>query len=203
MGISHQAGWVVLRGRRWYGYFRRRVLNPTSNEEQEDTVCILLELKSKMTKAEARGALHMEIAKQTGQNLGGGRVLKDSSTTFEWFVRNRYFPLRKGDWWPETAKEKMAQIEIDLVAKFGEYPLDGFDRFMLQTHVNDLALRYSQDRVKQARSYLKSIFDEANEQEFLAKDPTRKLKIPKNLRPKDKAILSWDEMWLILAQTAR
>jgi len=37
----------------------------------------------------------------------------------------------------------MAQIEIDLIAKFGEYPLDAFDRFMLQTHVNDLALRYS------------------------------------------------------------
>jgi hypothetical protein len=73
----------------------------------------------------------------------------------------------------------MAQIEIDLIAKFGEYPLDAFDRFMLQTHVNDLGLRYSQDRVKQARSYLKSIFDEAIEQEFLVKDPTRKLKIPK------------------------
>ena len=203
MGISHQAGWVVLRGKRWYGYFRRRVLNPTTNEEQEDTVCVLLDLKSKMTKAEARDALRMEIAKQTGQNLGGGRVLKDSSTTFQWFVRNRYFPLRKGDWRPETAKEKMAQIEIDLIAKFGEYPLDAFDRFMLQTHVNDLALRYSQDRVKQARSYLRSIFDEAIEQEFLTKDPTRKLKIPKNLRPKDKAILSWDEMWLILARTAR
>jgi integrase len=97
----------------------------------------------------------------------------------------------------------MSQIEIDLIAKFGEYPLDAFDRFMLQTHVNDLALRYSQDRVKQARSYLRSIFDEAIEQEFLVKDPTRKLKIPKNLRPKDKAILSWDEMWLILAKTAR
>jgi len=203
MGISHQAGWVVLRGKRWYGYFRRRVLNPTTNEEQEDTVCVLLELKSKMTKAEARDSLRIEIAKQTGQNLGGGKVLKDSSTTFEWFVRNRYFPLRKGDWRPETAKEKMAQIEIDLIAKFGEYPLDAFDRFMLQTHVNDLALRYSQDRVKQARSYLRSIFDEAIEQEFLAKDPTRKLKIPKNLRPKNKAILSWDEMWLILAKTAR
>jgi integrase len=203
MGISHQAGWVVLRGKRWYGYFRKRVLNPTTNEEQEDTVCVLLELRSKMTKAEARDALRIEIAKQTGQNLGGGKVLKDSSTTFEWFVRNRYFPLRKGDWRPETEKEKMAQIEIDLIAKFGEYPLDAFDRFMLQTHVNDLALRYSQDRVKQARSYLRSIFDEAIEQEFLAKDPTRKLKIPKNLRPKNKAILSWDEMWLILSKAAR
>jgi hypothetical protein len=34
--------------------------------------------------------------------------------------------------------------------------------------------------------YLKSIFDEAIEQEFLVKDPTRTLKVPKNLRPKDK-----------------
>jgi hypothetical protein len=161
----------------------------------EGTVCILLELKSKMTKAEARDALRVEISKQTGQNLGGRTVLKDSSTTFEWFVRNRYFPLRKGDWRPETAKEKMAQIELDLIAKFGDHPLDTFDRFMLQTHVNGLAERYSQDRVRQARSYLKSIFDEAVEQEFLVKDPTRKLKIPKNLRPKDKSILSWEQMW--------
>jgi integrase len=97
----------------------------------------------------------------------------------------------------------MAQIEIDLIGRFGEYPLDSFDRFMLQTHVNDLALRYSQDRIKQAGSYLKSIFDEAIEQEFLVKDPARKLKTPKNLRPKNKGILSWDEMWSILAETAR
>jgi len=128
----------------------------------------------KMTKSEARDTLRTEIAKRTGQNLAD-RVLKDSSVTFEWFVHNRYFPLRKVDWRPETAKEKMAQIEIDLIGRFGEYPLDSFDRFMLQTHVNDLALRYSQDWVKQARSYLKSSFDEAIEQEFLVKDPTRKL----------------------------
>ena len=48
--------------------------------------------------------------------------------------------------------------------------------------------------MKQARSYLKSIFDEAIEQEFLVKDPTRKLKIPKNLRPKDKQILTWEQL---------
>jgi hypothetical protein len=44
-----------------------------------------------------------------------------------------------------------------------------------------------------------SIFDEAIEQEFLTKDPTRKLKIPKNLRPKDKRVLGWDQLWSILA----
>ena len=202
MGKSHQAGWVSLRGKQWYGYFRQWVLDPETNEERVKKVCIKLALKSRMTKLEAREALRAEITKETGQNLGG-RVLKDSSVTFEWFVRNRYFPLRQGDWRPETAKEKMAQIELDLIARFGDHSLDMFDRFMLQTHVNGLAERYSQDRVKQARSYLKSIFDEAIEQEFLVKDPSRKLKIPKNLRPKDKRILSWEELWSILAETAR
>jgi integrase len=202
MGKSHQAGWVSLRGKQWYGYFRQWVLDPETNEERVKKICIKLALKSKMTKLEAREALRAEITKETGQNLGG-RILKDSSVTFEWFVRNRYFPLRQGDLRPETAKEKMAQIELDLIARFGDHPLDTFDRFMLQTHVNGLAERYSQDRVKQARSYLKSIFDEAIEQEFLVKDPSRKLKIPKNLRPKDKRILSWEELWSILAETAR
>ncbi|MBB5059106.1 hypothetical protein HDF16_003829 [Granulicella aggregans] len=88
-----------------------------------------------MTKDEAHAALRDEIAKKTGQ-IGDGRVLKDGSVTFEWFVRNRYFPLRQGDWRPETAREKKAQIEIDLIAKFGTHSLDSIDKFELQTHVN-------------------------------------------------------------------
>jgi integrase len=145
MGKSNQSGWVGLRGKKWYGYFRRTVLDPKTETSRVDIVCVQLGLKSKVTKSAAREALRMEVAKQTGQNLGGGRLLKDSSTTFEWFVRNRYFPLRQGDWQPETAKEKMAQIEIDLIEKFGELPLESIDRFMLQTHVNQLADRYNPD----------------------------------------------------------
>jgi integrase len=87
--------------------------------------------------------------------------------------------------------------------KFGEFALDSFDRFTLQTHLNDLAGRYSQDRVKHARSYIKSIFDEAIEQEFLLRDPARKLKIPKNLRPKDKRVLSWEQLRSILEHAGR
>ena len=113
--------------------------------------------------------------------------MKDGSVTFEWFVRNRYFPLRQGDWRPETAVTKMEQIEMDLIGRFGEYPLDALDKFVLQTHLTTLASHYCQDRVKQARSYMKSIFDEAIEQEYLAKDPTRKLKTPKNLRAEGQA----------------
>ncbi len=202
MSKSHQAGWVVLRGKQWYGYFRRRVLDAANDKERLNTVCIRLGPKSQMTKSAARQALRTEIVRQTGSNPEG-RVLRDGSVTFEWFVRNRYFPLRQGDWRPETAKEKMSQIEQDLLAKFGEVALDCLDKFLLQTHLNDLANRLSQDRVKHARSYLRSIFDEAIEQEFLIKDPTRKLRIPKNLRPKDQSVLSWEHLRAILESARR
>lgn len=201
MGTSNQEGSVLLRGKRWYGFYRKEVIDPETEASRSVRVCVRLGLKTEMTKAAAREELRSEIAKQTGQ-LPDGRLLKDA-VTFEWFVRNRYFPLRQGDWRPETAKEKTAQIEIDLISKFGSRTLDSIDKFELQTHVNHLARTYCQDRVKQARSYLKSIFDEAIEQEFLVKDPTRTLKIPKNLRPKDKQILTWEQMGAILAKAER
>jgi integrase len=202
MGISHQTGSIVQRGKAWYGFYRKDVIDATTEDVRTVRVCVRLGLRSQMTKLKARDALKAEIAKQTGQ-LADGRILKDGSVTFEWFVRNRYFPLRQGDWRPETAKEKTAQIEIDLIEKFGSRALESIDKFELQTHVNHLARTYCQDRVKQARSYLKSIFDEVIEQEFLVKDPTRTLKIPKNLRPKDKQILTWEQMRAILEKAAR
>ena len=37
--------------------------------------------------------------------------------------------------------------ELDLIDKFGPYPMDVLDKFVLQTHLNALAERYCQDRV--------------------------------------------------------
>jgi len=207
MGRSYQSGWVSLRGKQWYGYYRQTVLDPQTETKQVKKICIKLGPRlgpqsKKMTKSDAREALRTEVIKATGQNTGG-KVPKDSSVSFEWFVRNRYFPFRMSNWRPETAKEKISQIELDLIRKFGEYPLDSFDKVTLQTHINDLATRYSQDRVKQARSYLKSIFDEVIEDGYLIKDPTRRVKIPKNLRPKDKQILTWAQLVSILVAANR
>jgi hypothetical protein len=107
MGKSRQTGWVSLRGKYWYGYFRETILDPETNEERVKKVPVKLGLKSQMNKLGAREALRAEVAKRTGQNPAG-KVLKDSAVTFEWFVRNRYFPVRKGDWRPETAITKIS-----------------------------------------------------------------------------------------------
>jgi integrase len=49
---------------------------------------------------------------------------------------------------------------------------------------------------------MKSIFAEAVEQDFLLKDPTRGIKIPRNLREKDKTTLTWHQLRAVLAGVA-
>jgi integrase len=44
------------------------------------------------------------------------------------------------------------------------------------------------------RSYLRDIFVEAVDQDFLSKDPARKVKIPSQLRETDKTTLSWEQL---------
>jgi hypothetical protein len=34
MRKSRQRGWIELRGKKWYGYFRKTVIDPTTNEQR-------------------------------------------------------------------------------------------------------------------------------------------------------------------------
>ena len=193
MGKSHQRGWVVLRGKKWYGYYRRTVLDPITNEQKVDVIPIVLGPKSELTKFQARERLKQEITKQTGMD-SGGRVMNDGSVTFGWFVRNRFFPLKEANWKPETAKVKRLIIQKDLVETFDGIPLENFDRFALQLHLNQLAKTRSKDRVLQIKSYVRDIFAEAVEQDFLTKDPARKITVPSQLRDTDRTTLTWEQL---------
>jgi hypothetical protein len=102
-------------------------------------------------------------------------------------------------WKPDTADVKKIQIMKDLVEKSAAVPLDVIDKFRLQTHINHLATFRSKDRVLQARAHLKSMFAEAVEQDFLVKDPSRNVTPPLNLRTKDRTVLTWDQLRLVLA----
>jgi integrase len=198
MGKSNQRGWIVLRGKKWYGYFRRTVLDPTSNEHKTDVIPVILGLKSEMTKYQAREALEREITKQNGPDLGR-RVMNDGSVTFGWFVRNRFLPLKEASWKEETAKVKKTIIQGELTDPFDAIPLENFDKFTLQLHLNNLAKTRSRDTVLQITSYLRDIFAEAVDQEFLFKDPARKLAVPGQLRESDRTTLTWPQMRQVLS----
>ena len=194
MGVSHQKGWVRLRGRKWHGNFRRTELDPKTKETKLVTHSFVLGLKSEFSKTEAREKLEDEIAKLGGRAIGDQAPI-NGSVTFGWFVRNRYLPLKEGDWrGEETAKIKKYLIQADLVDFFEDYRLENFDRIILQTHLNQLAKTRSRDRVLQIRAYVRDMFAEAVDQGFLTKDPARKLKPPANLRATDKTVLTWDQL---------
>lgn len=195
MGKSHQRGWVVSRGKKWYGYFRKTVFDPTANQQKSDVVSVVLGLKSQMKASEAREALEREITKQTGHTgPNAGRVMNDSSVTFGWFVRNRFFPLKEAHWKEETAKVKKLLIQRDLIDPFDKTPLGNFDKFTLQVHLNNLAKTSSKDRVLQIRAYLRDIFAEGVDQDFLVKDPARKVTVPTQLRDTDRTTLTWPQL---------
>ena len=199
MRKSRQRGWIELRGKKWYGYFRKTVIDPTTNEQRRMTATVILGFQAHMDKAEAREMLDFHLFKQTGARYQEG-VWIDSSITFGWFVRNRFFPLKEGMWRVETAKIKKLLIERDLIDSFDTMPLKSFDKFRLQIHLNNLAKEKSRDRVLQIRAYLRDIFAEAEEQGFLAKDPARRLRVPTQLREVDKTILTWEQLREVLSR---
>jgi hypothetical protein len=65
------------------------------------------------------------------------------------------------------------------------------DKFTLQVHLNNLAKTNSKDRVLQIGAYLRDIFAEAVDQDFLVKDPARKVTVPTQLRDTDRTTLTW------------
>jgi len=126
----------------------------------------------------------------------------DVKVTFGWFVRNRWLPLKEANWKEETARDKKCIIQMDLIGKFDNVPLENFDKFSLQVHLNDLAKTRSRDRVLQIRAYMRDIFAEAVDQDFLPKDPARKVEVPKQLADTDTTILSWDQLRNVLTKLA-
>jgi integrase len=199
MGSSFQKGWVRLRGKKWYGYFRRTVLDPETNQPKTVAAQVILGLKAEMSKFQAREKLEHEIARLGGQSTGD-QSMNNGAVTFGWFVHHRYLPLKEADWREETAKVKKYLIQADLVDAFGDARLENIEKFTLQTHLNMLAKTRSRDRVLQIRAYMQAIFAEAVDQDFLSKDPARTVRVPAHLKETDKTTLTWDQLRSALAK---
>jgi hypothetical protein len=120
--------------------------------------------------------------------------MQDGSVCLDWFVTNRYLPLKKADWSEDTAKNKTFLIQQNLVDDLGEISLENFDKFTLQTQINKLAETRAKDTVLQMRAYLRDMFSEAVDQDFLSKDPSIKVKVPAKLRATDTTTLTWDQL---------
>src|SRR3981081_3897019 len=174
MAMVYQKGRVYEKGKRikkWYGQCRL-YMRDREGKEVENTRKVVLGLKSELRKYEAEEKLQAIIRKKNGRIGQAAPVLRsDDSVTFDWFVREKYLPIRRGRWRPATREKTEYEIKKYLVEKFKNVALRNIGLFELQIQLNDLASKYSESIVKHAFVNLRSIMRVAHKLKFIAENP--------------------------------
>jgi integrase len=170
-----QHGWVEETGKKlkkWRGHYFVYVQSVDGQEIRKHRI-VTLGLKSELRKWEAENKLKKIIERDTGAMF----AKPDSEVTLRWFWENRFLPLQV-HWRDSTRVGVVFMMDRYVLPKFGDVPLANLRRFDLQTHLNSLANNYSQSVVHKARTWIRATLEEAVEQDFLAKNPARKLTMP-------------------------
>jgi integrase len=180
MAMVYQKGTVYLKGTRqknWYGKFRV-YFKGRNGEEVERTRKVVLGSKSELRKWEAEQKLQTVIQEENGKSVTGFVAKADDSVTFGWFVKEKYIPMRGGQWRPATKQKTEFEINKYLVENFKSVPMRDLGLFELQVRLNKLAESYSDSIVRHAFVNIRSIMRLARKLKFLQEDPAEDLKKP-------------------------
>lgn len=172
-----QRGSLRIESGSWYGYYNTYVSNEAGDRVRKQKSIKLgpAEGPNKLSKWEAYEALGKEIQKQTG---GSSATRPDGTITFQKFAETRWWPLREAKLRP-SSKASALHILSHIYTKFGSTPLEQIDKVELQKWLNELAEKYSKSLVKHSMFFLKSILAEAQDQNYLLKNPANKLESPR------------------------
>lgn len=132
-----------------------------------------------MTEHDAFKKLQEIIVKETP-------VRPDGQITLEWFVLNRYVPLKQPRWRNSTRRKVLSLLQNQIIKHIGTMPVSGIDRFTLQSLINQLKeMEYSTSILKNTVSLIKDVWLEMQDQEYIDKNCAARLTIPKIDEPVD------------------
>ena len=182
MAMVYQKGSVYEKGTRvkkWYGKFRV-YMRDREGKEVTRTKRVVLGLKSKLRKHEAEEKLREIIQRENGIGKNGEIPLpkSDDSVTFDWFVSERYLPMRRGQWRPATKDKTEYEIKKYLISRLKDMPLRKIGTFELQMLLNDLAREFSESIVKHAYVNVRSIMRMAQKLKFIVENPGEDARMP-------------------------
>ena len=172
----HQRGFVEEVGKRvkqWKGHYFIYARQP-DGEEKRIHKSAILGPKSGTPRWKAEEKLQGIIDKETATV----NVRPSPEYTLRWFWEHRFRPMKESTWKISARPKMVWLIERYVVQPFADVPLGELDRFALQKHLNEIAGRFSKSVVLKFRTFMKAILDEATEQDFIGKNPARKLEIP-------------------------
>lgn len=168
--LKTQNGTLTKRSGKWLGHYSRWLVDSTTGEKKRQQKSYVVGAVESMTKAEARRALRTKIEQELG-------LRSDSRVNLKWFIEQRWQPLRESTWRKST-KDTNVWVLSHIIERFGTVPLEDADPVALQLWLNQLAKTHSGSLVRHVRIFLKSIFAEAVEQDYMLKNPARLLRIP-------------------------
>lgn len=185
MRTRHQDGWVEERGtksKRWYGHYFRYLTDAAGKETRKHVVLVLGE-KSKLRKWAAEEKLRKIIASASKAQP------KPSALTLDWFVTERFLPMRSAQWAPSTRETNLYHLNRHILPTLGEKVLCDIEKFHCQVFINGLAEKgFSFTIVDHCRTMLKAVFEEALDADLIGKNPARKLVNPET-REAEKPVL--------------
>jgi integrase len=181
MAMVYQKGRVFEKGKRikkWYGQFRV-YRTDREGKEVERTRKVVLGLKSELRKYEAEERLKGIVRRENGK-VGSAVAARqtDDAVTFDWFVKEKYLPMRRGQWRRATRDKTEFEINKYLVEEFKTVPLRTIGLFELQTLLNNLAEKYSESIAKHAFVNLRSVMKMAQKLKFISDNPGEETKMP-------------------------
>ena len=193
MRARHQDGWIEeTAARTWKAHWYENVKDPQTGKEGRHHRSRVVGEKSKMRKFEAQQELNKILTPVNAEHTSR----RDDRVSLTWFVENRWLPTVEGNW-SSTTRKSNSHFVSAILANFGETALRDLDSVKLQSWLNQLSGDYSRSMVFHCYTCLKSICGEAVEQDFLAKDPARKLRRPKTRKP-DATILEWPQYQAVI-----
>jgi integrase len=193
-----QRGSIRVESGSWYGYWNTYAYDPSTDKNIRKQRSAKLGPKS-LSRFQAFKILAGEIERTgLGTAAEGNGNRPDSAVTLERFTRTRWLPLREAKWRPST-KASAEHVLDHVLRAFGKAPLERLDKVALQKWLNDLAQTHSDSVVKHCRIYLKSILDEAVEQDYIRKNPAKTLTLPLT-RKVEKATLTPQQFNAVLSE---
>ena len=181
MAMKYQKGTVYLCGEKvkmWYGKYLIYGQDQDGKEVRRHRNVAICP-KSGTPKWKAEQLLREMILKECGVLVEMPVLQVDNSLTFRWFVKERYIPMRQGQWSPAYRKTNLYHIEHYLIAQFGDIPLKKLETFAIQVWLNGLAGKgYSQSIVRHSFTNIRAITHMAKKQKFLVDDPGEDVTMP-------------------------
>jgi integrase len=168
--MKSQEGYVTQQSGKWLGHFSRWVTDYKTGEKERQQRAFVIGPVKRFTKTKAREALRERMVEDLG-------LTADRRVTVEWFITQRWKPLREGQWRDSTKATNEELLKI-ITTRFGSTALEDMDGVAMQSWLMAMAKDRSGSVVKHLRIFVRSVLAEAAEQDYIRKNPARLLRVP-------------------------